>query len=89
MTSYARKMTIYVQYVDKVRCINYYVITKGVINMIKIKKITDKEKVVVSAQAKKPCSCAGQVLKYPPVSNSCLYDCDDYNQPRWYEAQCQ
>lgn len=38
MTSYARKMTIYVQYVDKVRCINYYVITKGVINMIKIKK---------------------------------------------------
>ncbi|HBE9436711.1 Uncharacterised protein [Clostridioides difficile] len=57
--------------------------------MIKIKKITDKEKVVVSAQAKKPCSCAGQVLKYPPVSNSCLYDCDAYNQPRWYEAQCQ
>lgn len=89
MTSYARKMTIYVQYVNKIRCINYYVITKGVINMIKIKKITDKEKVVVSAQAKKPCSCAGQVLKYPPASNSCLYDCDEYNQPRWYEAQCQ
>lgn len=29
MTSYARKMTIYVQDVDKIRYINYYVITKG------------------------------------------------------------
>lgn len=28
MTSYARKKTIYVQVVDKVRYINYYVITK-------------------------------------------------------------
>lgn len=57
--------------------------------MIKISKISDKNEVVISAQKKTPCKCAGQVLKYPPKEDDCFYDCDKYMEPRWFEAQCQ
>lgn len=57
--------------------------------MIRIKKITNKEKIVVESQSKH-CTCGsnGQPQNYGPVNKDCLFDCSNNTKPLYYQSSC-